>query len=161
MELQLLAHTTAAAMPNPSHIHKLCCSSWQCQILKPLSKSRDQTSILMDTSQVPNLLSHNRTPVVLIFISLVTDNFDHLFMYSWTFLEKCLFKFFALFIYLFIYCLFRATLAAHGGSQARGHISALASSLCHSSQQHQILNPLSKTRYRTCLLMDTSWICFC
>ena len=28
-------------------------------ILNPLSKARDQTCILMDTSQVPNLLGHN------------------------------------------------------------------------------------------------------
>ena len=27
-------------------------SSWQCQILNPLSKARDQTCILMDTSQI-------------------------------------------------------------------------------------------------------------
>ena len=30
-----------------------------------------------------------------------------------------------------------------------------------SSQQHQILNPLSKARDRTCILMNTSQICFC
>ena len=33
--------------------------------------------------------------------------------------------------------------------------------LHHSSRQHQILNPLSKTRDRTHILMDTSWIHFC
>ena len=31
----------------------------------------------------------------------------------------------------------------------------------HSSQQHQILNPLSKARDGTHLLMDTSWVCYC
>jgi len=31
----------------------------QCQILNPLSEARDQTRILMDTSQVRNPLSHN------------------------------------------------------------------------------------------------------
>ena len=36
-----------------------------------------------------------------------------------------------LFTYLFIYLLFRATLAACGGSQARGLIRATAASLCH------------------------------
>ena len=30
-----------------------------------------------------------------------------------------------------------------------------------SSQQCQILNPLSGTRGRTCVLMDTHWICYC
>ena len=32
--------------------------------------------------------------------------------------------------------------------------------LHHSSEQHQIPNPLSKARDWTCILMDTSWICF-
>ena len=41
---------------------------------------------------------------------------------------------------------FRATLAAYGGSQARGLILTVTASLYHSSRQHQILNPLSKTR---------------
>ena len=27
-------------------------------------------------------------------------------------------------------------------------------------QQHQILDPLSETRDQTCILMDTSWICY-
>ena len=30
----------------------------------------------------------------------------------------------------------------------------------HSSQQYQILNPLSEARDRACILMDTSWIPF-
>ena len=60
LELQLPAYTTATAMPDLNHICDLCCSSWQCQILNPLSKARDQTCILMDTSWVLNPLSHNR-----------------------------------------------------------------------------------------------------
>ena len=57
-ELQLLAYTTATAMPDPS----LVCdhSSWQRRILNPLSIARDQTHVLMDISQVLNLLSQNR-----------------------------------------------------------------------------------------------------
>ena len=50
LELQLLAYTTATATWDPSHICDLHCSSWQHRILNPLSKSRDQTRILMDTS---------------------------------------------------------------------------------------------------------------
>ena len=42
-----------------SHICDLHCSSWQCWILNPLSKGRDQTCILRDTMSVPNLLSHS------------------------------------------------------------------------------------------------------
>ena len=48
-ELQLQAYTTAMAAPDLSHICDLCCSLWQCQILKPLSEIRDRTHILMDT----------------------------------------------------------------------------------------------------------------
>ena len=32
--------------------------------------------------------------------------------------------------------------------------------LHHSSWQHQIPDPLSEAWDRTCILMDTSWICF-
>ena len=59
-ELQLLAYTTVTAMPELSHICDLYHSSWQFQILNPLSEDRNQSHILMDTSQVCNLLSHNR-----------------------------------------------------------------------------------------------------
>ena len=58
-ELQLQAYTTVAATPVPSHICNLHYSSWQCQILNPLSEAGDQTHILMDTSQILNPLSHN------------------------------------------------------------------------------------------------------
>ena len=33
--------------------------------------------------------------------------------------------------------------------------------LPHSSQQHQIFNPLSETRDGTHILMDTSCVCYC
>ena len=50
---------TATATPDLSHICDLYHGLRQYQILNPLSKARDQTRILMDTSQVLNLLSHN------------------------------------------------------------------------------------------------------
>ena len=56
--LHLQAYTTATAMLDLSHICDLH-SSWKCWILNPLSEARDQTFILMDTSQVLNALSHN------------------------------------------------------------------------------------------------------
>ena len=46
LELQLQAYTTATVMQDLSHISNLHHSSWQCQILNPLSE------VLMDTSQV-------------------------------------------------------------------------------------------------------------
>ena len=59
--LLLPAYTTATAMPDPSHIRNLCHSSQQCQILNPLREARDGTHVLMDTSRILNLLSHNRS----------------------------------------------------------------------------------------------------
>ena len=49
---------------------------------------------------------------------------------------------------------------AHGSSQARGWIGtgAAAAGLCCSLSQSWILNPLSKARDWTCILMDTSWV---
>ena len=58
-ELQLQVYTTATATPDPSCICNLHHSLQQHWILNPLSKARDGTHILMDTSQVLNLLSHN------------------------------------------------------------------------------------------------------
>ena len=52
LELQPPAYATATAMPDQSHICDLHHSSEQCWILNPLSKTRDQTLILMDSSRV-------------------------------------------------------------------------------------------------------------
>ena len=51
-ELQLPAYATATAMQDPSHIYDLRQSSQQCQILNPMSKARDRTRVLMDSSRV-------------------------------------------------------------------------------------------------------------
>ena len=60
-ELQLRAYATATTMPDLSHVCDLHCSSWQRQILDPLSEARDWTHLmLMDTSQILNLMSRNR-----------------------------------------------------------------------------------------------------
>ena len=52
IELQLVAYTTATAMPDLSHVCYLHHSSWQCQILNSLSEARDWTRMLMDPSRV-------------------------------------------------------------------------------------------------------------
>ena len=52
VELQLPAYATATAMRDPSCICNLHHSSQQHWILNPLSDARDQTHVLMDTSQV-------------------------------------------------------------------------------------------------------------
>ena len=67
--------------------------------------------------------------------------------------------------FTFFFCfLFRAVSKAHGGSQARGPIGAVAAGLCsvcdlyNSSWQRWILNPLSEARDRIFILMDTSQV---
>ena len=52
LELQLPAYTTVTATPDPSHVCNLRHSSRQCQIPYPLSKAKDRTCVLMDTSWV-------------------------------------------------------------------------------------------------------------
>ena len=59
LELQLMAYTTATAMQDLSSICGLHHSLRQHWILNPQSEARDQTCILMDASQVHNLLSHS------------------------------------------------------------------------------------------------------
>ena len=65
LELQLPAYNTATPIQYPSHICNLHCSLWQHQILISLIKVRDPTCILMETSLVLNLLSHNGNSKVL------------------------------------------------------------------------------------------------
>ena len=65
---------------------------------------------------------------------------------------------FFFFLFFFFFFFFRATPAAYGGSQARGQIGAAATGLYHSSQQPQILNPLSEARDQTQIIKDTSWV---
>ena len=57
-EQKLLAYTTATATQDLSCICDLHHSSQQHWILNPLCEARDQTHILMDTSQALNPLSH-------------------------------------------------------------------------------------------------------
>ena len=74
---------------------------------------------------------------------------------------------FLFFSFFFPPLFFRATPAAYGSSQARGQIGAIAMlDLSHvydlplSSQQYQILNPLSQARDQTRVLMDTSQVLY-
>ena len=67
----------------------------------------------------------------------------------------------SLFFGVFFVCLFFKGPAAYKGSQARGGIGAIAAGLYHNSQQRQILNPLSKARDRTYILMDPSRAHYC
>ena len=70
-ELWLPAYTTATAMPDPSHICNLHHSSWQHWILNPLSKARDRTCILMDTSWVRYHWATIGTPWIAFYIFVI------------------------------------------------------------------------------------------
>ena len=67
LELHLPGYTTARATPDPSRICDLHHDLQQCLIINPLSRARDGTHILMDTSWVLNLLSHNGNSIWLLF----------------------------------------------------------------------------------------------
>ena len=60
LELQLPVTATATAKWDPGCVRDLEHSSWQHQILNPLSKARDWTCILMDPSRVHNVVRHHR-----------------------------------------------------------------------------------------------------
>ena len=75
LELELPAYyTKAAAMPYLNHLCDLHCSLQQHRVLNPLSKARDQTRILIDTSWVLNALSHNKNCCVLFLAVVVSFN---------------------------------------------------------------------------------------
>ena len=72
----LPAQATATAKWDSSHICDLEHSSWQHWILNPLSKVREQTHILMDSSQVSNMLSHNRNSLEYFNTSQISQNLN-------------------------------------------------------------------------------------
>ena len=95
--------------------------------------------------------------------SSMTCDVEHLFICIFAIcissLVRCPFRSLPIFFFSFT-----AAPAAYGSSQTKGQIglhhshsttgSKLHCELCHSLQQRQILNPLSKTRDRTCIYMD-------
>ena len=69
-EPQLLAYATATANAGSEPHLWLMLQLEQCWILNPLSKPRDQTYILMDTSRVLHPLSHKENACVCFLIVL-------------------------------------------------------------------------------------------
>ena len=61
-ELQLPAYTTATAMWDLSLFCDVHHSTWQHQVLNPLSKARDQTHNLMVPSWIVNHCTRTGTP---------------------------------------------------------------------------------------------------
>ena len=93
-ELQLRACIMATATPDPSCLHNPHRSLSQCQILNPLSKAGDQTCILMDTSQVLDLLIHNGDSCKVTFKCICTKStFKQNLRYSFWQYFACIEKF--------------------------------------------------------------------
>ena len=82
LELQLQVYTTATATGDPYRVCDLHYSSWQCQILNQLSKAWDRTHILLHTSWVHNLLTHNGNSISVFFLS-----FPFFFSFLWPLLK--------------------------------------------------------------------------
>jgi len=59
----VMAYTTATATRELSQVCDLYLSSWQRWIPNPLSKARDRTRILMDTSQIRFCCARMGTPL--------------------------------------------------------------------------------------------------
>ena len=121
-------------MPDPSCICHLHHSSWQRQILNALSKARDRTGILMDTSQVCDYWATMGIPRLL-----------------------------TIFLSFFFFNLFRAAPVAYGSSQAGCQTGVIAASLrhSHSNVRSELClqpTPLSKARDGIRVLMDGIWV---
>ena len=71
LELQLQAYQEPQQHEDPSHVCNLHHSSWQCQIPDPLSKARDQSHILMNTSQIHFCCATTGTPGLYFLISFI------------------------------------------------------------------------------------------
>ena len=80
-ELQPLAYSIVTAMPDSSLICDLHCCLQQHWIFNPPREARDRTCILMDTSWVLNLLSHNgnsKPSLLLILTKLCVTDISYL-----------------------------------------------------------------------------------
>ena len=64
LELQLPVYTTVTATPDRSHVCDLHHSSWQHQILNPLSKARDRTYYLIVSSWICFHCAMTGTPIM-------------------------------------------------------------------------------------------------
>ena len=75
-ELQLPAYTTATTTLDPSHVCDLHHSSWQRQILNPLSQTRDQTRNRMVLSGICFHCAMTGTPSYALFKRIVSNPFS-------------------------------------------------------------------------------------
>lgn len=75
------------ATPDPSHIHDLHYSSWQCRILNPLSKAKDQTRNLMVTGRVRFCCATMRTHGIYIYNEILFSNKKEILPFETTWME--------------------------------------------------------------------------
>ena len=75
-ELLLLPYARDTATPDLSHICNLHHSSWQRQVLNPLSGARDPTLIFMHTSQVHYHWATTETPKIIRYLKYTSCFFS-------------------------------------------------------------------------------------
>jgi len=91
------AYTTAIAVPDPSCVCNLHHSSKQCQILNPLSKARDRTRVLMDTSQIHFCWAMTGTPGFIFECGITCSIPSHL-QFRALYMHEVLYDFFQLYL---------------------------------------------------------------
>ena len=114
-KLKLPAYTTAIAMQDPSCVCNLHHSSWHYRIPNPLSKARDRTCVLMDTSWIHFLCVRTGTPKLYISTSTISILSRPYFIYFWFLLFL---GFFIVEIFFFSFPFF-TTPKAYGSSWVR------------------------------------------
>ena len=104
LELQLPAYTTATATWDLSHSCNLRHSSWQGQILNPLSKARDLTWVLMDCSQVRYCWATTGTLATCFsFIYTYIYIHIHICIYMCICIYICIYMYMCIYMYIYVY----------------------------------------------------------
>ena len=140
-------------MQDLSHICDLHHNSWQRWILNPLSEAREGgICVLMDPSQIHFPWAMTGTPLCFWFVRVSQFCwFFFLWLWDlWRVLVRCFVGCLSIGVFLSFLgfvcvCLFRAAPMAHGGSQARGQIRAVAASLRQSHSNARSEPPLWPT----------------
>ena len=170
-------------MQNPSHVCDLYHSSQQHRIFNPLGEARDQTHVLMDTSRIRYLWSHDGNSDILM-KRKVTHEVPLIHNLSligfFPFPEATVLRFLPVVFkgikvgFFFFFLVLFGPHPQHMEVSMRGVESelqllayttatatpdtSLVFELHHSSLQSQMLNPLREAKNRTHILIDISWV---
>ena len=143
LELQLLAYTTAKAMPEPSHICLQLVGNTGSVFHLVRSGIEPTSSWILAV-----FLTHwaiMGTPNMIFFVLIVCSLNYFLLLILVCLLPFCLHCLCIITLHIplfyFIFCLFRAAPMAYGSSQARGRIGAAAAGMCY---RHSNTGPKSR-----------------